>query len=127
MWQLANQYPDIVTVEVAAISTEGRNVTGIRISSGGNVAKPIILLDGGIHAREWIAPAMAVYMIHELVENTANRHLLNSVDWHVIPVVNPDGYEYTHTTVSEQNGTITDRRDLLNNHNLPGTFLEENS
>ncbi|XP_034255172.1 carboxypeptidase B-like [Thrips palmi] len=62
-------------------------------------AKPGIFIDAGIHAREWIAPATALYIIHQLVENaTHTAKLTNDVDWHILPLMNPDGYEYCHTT-----------------------------
>lgn len=38
-------------------------------------------------------------MLEQLVENEANRNLLEGVDWYLLPVLNPDGYEFTHTTV----------------------------
>lgn len=42
-----------------------------------------------------------LYLLHQLVENSAaNLELLRNVDWVVVPVVNPDGYVYTHTKVS---------------------------
>ena len=82
-------------------SFEGRVMTVIKISSGGSGKRPAILIDAGIHAREWIAPTMALYIIQQLVENnTANSNLTGGVDWFILPVVNPDGYEYSHTTVS---------------------------
>ena len=72
----------------------------IKISSGGNGNRPAILIDAGIHAREWIAPAMALYIIQQLVENNAaNSDLTDGVDWFIIPVLNPDGYEYSRNTV----------------------------
>lgn len=30
--------------------------------------KPAVWLDGGAHAREWVAPAVATWMLHALVE-----------------------------------------------------------
>ena len=47
-----------------------------------------------MHAREWISPAVATYLMHELQKDTG---LLNKMDFYVMPVVNPDGYEYSHT------------------------------
>lgn len=72
----------------------------VRISANPLANNPIIFIDGGIHAREWIAPAVVTYIIQELVENENNRYMIENVDWVFIPVVNPDGYEYTHTDVS---------------------------
>jgi murein tripeptide amidase MpaA len=52
----------------------------------------------GIHAREWIAPAVATYMIRELVENFwKHEDILCNVNHHFLPVANPDGYAYSHT------------------------------
>uniref|UniRef100_A0A915NU04 Peptidase M14 carboxypeptidase A domain-containing protein n=1 Tax=Meloidogyne floridensis TaxID=298350 RepID=A0A915NU04_9BILA len=59
--------------------------------------KPIFLLDGGIHAREWIAPAVALNVINAFINNPKWRSLLDHIDVHIIPVLNPDGYEYTWT------------------------------
>lgn len=72
---------------------------GLKISYN-HKPKPIILIDAGIHAREWIAPAVVLYIIHQLVENSDNAKLIENVDWIVIPSLNPDGYEYSHTTVN---------------------------
>ena len=95
-------YPQLVTLESIGKSYQGRDMVVIKISSGGNGTRPVILVDGGIHAREWVAPAMALYIINQLVEkNAANSALTDAVDWYILPVLNPDGYEYSHTNVSE--------------------------
>lgn len=53
----------------------------------------------GIHAREWVAPAMALYLINRLVSDPEARNReLNGIDWYVLPVVNPDGYEFTRSS-----------------------------
>lgn len=96
---LAKAYPKRVTVKTVGRSYEKRDMKVITIANGDGVAnKKVILVDGGIHAREWIAPAGVLYMISQLVENySANANLLKNYDWVILPVVNPDGYEYTHT------------------------------
>lgn len=45
----------------------------------------------GFHAREWISPALATYIIKQIVEEPANAKLLNNIDWYIMPVANPDG------------------------------------
>ena len=52
-----------------------------------------------IHAREWIANAVATYQIKELLENDAvDSTYLDNLNIYILPMANPDGYEYSHTT-----------------------------
>lgn len=89
-------------MESLGLSYENREMLVIKISSGGGEHRPEVLVDAGIHAREWIAPAMALYIINQLVENNAtNSDLTDGVDWFIVPVLNPDGYEYSHNTVRD--------------------------
>ena len=54
----------------------------------------------GIHAREWIANAVATYIIRELVENyEENKDIVDNLNIHVLPMANPDGYEYSRSSV----------------------------
>ena len=51
----------------------------------------------GIHAREWITPATLTYMINELIDNPLKYDcILNDFDFYFIPLMNPDGYVYSH-------------------------------
>lgn len=51
----------------------------------------------GIHAREWISTATVLYIINELVENRDSLEKeFSDVDFHIVPLMNPDGYEYSH-------------------------------
>ncbi len=54
----------------------------------------------GIHAREWIAPITALYVVDRLVEafRSGSDSDVTAVDWYIMPMLNPDGYEYSHTT-----------------------------
>nr|XP_022916572.1 zinc carboxypeptidase-like [Onthophagus taurus] len=92
---LAEQYPDNVEVGTFGTSSEGRSMSYIKI--GNNPGNPTIVMDAGIHAREWISPATALYIIEQLVENQDYAYLSENINWLIVPVLNPDGYEYTHT------------------------------
>ena len=66
--------------------------------TGGHVT-PILLsdwTDGGIHAREWISPAVALWTLHAVL---ADPRMVDSLDWFLHPVVNPDGFTFTHEHV----------------------------
>lgn len=53
-------------------------------------------MDGGIHAREWIAPAVATFLVQQLVEyEHEHPDLTQLLDWHFLPVMNPDGYRWS--------------------------------
>lgn len=75
--------------------------------SNGNAKNKAIWIDGGIHAREWISPASVTYIVNDLVENWDEQpqHIRN-INWYVLPVHNPDGYEYTHRTGKCRGGTV---------------------
>ena len=49
--------------------------------------------------REWISPAVATFLIDTYAENWSEQSdEIQNIDWYFLPVMNPDGYEYTHTT-----------------------------
>lgn len=96
--QLALDYPALVTVSTIGQSYENRTMKIIRISTG-TTPKPVFFVEAGMHAREWISPALSLYIINQLVENPDNRGLLEDLDWVVLPSLNPDGYEFTWTSV----------------------------
>ena len=85
-----------MTIEVIGKSYEGRDQRVVKICQDGCGAKNIMYIEGGIHAREWMSPAVVTYMINELTVNAANNaDMLDNLDWYILPVTNPDGYEYT--------------------------------
>ncbi|CAH8618245.1 unnamed protein product [Schistosoma rodhaini] len=81
-------------VEDFGYTAEGRPMKGVMISS--DSTRPIIWIDAGIHAREWIAPATALSIINKLMR-PSGQTLLKHFQFFIVPVVNPDGYEYTRT------------------------------
>lgn len=55
-----------------------------------------ILIDGGMHGREWCTISTALYCASQLTEHfDANKDLLDVFDFVIVPIVNADGYEYS--------------------------------
>lgn len=93
-----------------------------KVSTNPEANNPIILIDGGIHAREWIAPAVVLYVLQQLVENEENSALLDGIDWYLLPVLNPDGYEFSHTTVKTPRPIIS----ILTTITILDSLVEKN-
>jgi len=101
---LASTYPAITKlIPSIGKSLEGRDIPAIIISASGfnNATIKRIFWQGGQHAREWIGPATVMYQIVQLLENYGSDPLVTSflqnMEFVVVPMSNPDGYEYAHT------------------------------
>ncbi|KAK5640388.1 hypothetical protein RI129_011199 [Pyrocoelia pectoralis] len=95
---LESKYSGIVKLIVGGESYEGRQILGVHVSfKPGNKAA---MIEGGIHAREWITPATVTYILDQFLSSTdpAIRAVAESRDWYIFPSINPDGYVYSHTT-----------------------------
>ncbi|XP_037882188.1 zinc carboxypeptidase-like [Glossina fuscipes] len=77
-------------------SYEGRLIRGLRLSF--KPGRKTIFIESNIHAREWITSAACTYLIMELLysRDPDVRELAESVDWWIIPVLNVDGFVYSH-------------------------------
>ncbi|CAK1550462.1 unnamed protein product [Leptosia nina] len=94
---LAEKYPDLVTVINAGLSYEGKQIKYVRISTTRFevLYKPVIFIDAAVHAREWVTPPVALYLIHKLVVDVTDKDLVENIDWIILPMANPDGYDYS--------------------------------
>jgi hypothetical protein len=93
---LAQTYPNLITMETLIYSPGGRRIYALRISNGVFGQKPIVAMEGGMHAREWASPPTVLYLIHKIIEDPVYRsELLANVDWLIVPMQNPDGYEHS--------------------------------
>jgi len=108
LFRLQCRYPRLIDIVTEGYSFEGRPLYIVKISENVQYSsqsnfdfKPIIWLDGGIHAREWISVATIMQFIKKLLEGfPKNREifkLLRFNTFYLVPVFNPDGYVYTFT------------------------------
>jgi hypothetical protein len=105
---LVDQYPNISRVYDIGDSWEktvgiaDRDILAIKISD--NVTnedddEPDILFMGGIHAREWISVEVPFYLAKYLLAlygtDQKVKQLVDSREIWIVPLVNPDGLEYS--------------------------------
>lgn len=115
MDELADEYPDITEIEVMGGTAEGRQIRGIRVTNEehlGQETLPVIFLTAGASARDWIATMAALNVIHELVEHYEDfGPIVDNLEWFIIPVANPDGYEFSRTEgVIKQHKIVVENR-----------------
>ncbi len=94
----AAAHPDMVSVFTVGTSLEGRAIKGVRITKA-PAGSPGVLFNGTQHAREWASTMSTMYIADQLIArygvDARVTALLDRAWIDVIPVVNPDGYEYT--------------------------------
>ena len=99
--QLASGAPELATVFEVGTSHEGRTMWGISITAPGDTTnRKRILFNGCQHAREWIAVMVPVYIAEHLIESWYDdpevQSFLETTEIIIVPIVNPDGYEFTY-------------------------------
>ncbi|CAG9537106.1 unnamed protein product [Cercopithifilaria johnstoni] len=106
LYQLNAAYQDRIIVRTIGLTHERRPIKLITIGKPRNFPKAGIWIDGGIHAREWVSPATVLYIIDQLVTqydiNPQIQRLVDEMDWFIVPLLNPDGYEYTRSSTNPE-------------------------
>eukprot|EP00658_Telonema_sp_P-2_P032791 TRINITY_DN24195_c0_g1_i3.p1 TRINITY_DN24195_c0_g1~~TRINITY_DN24195_c0_g1_i3.p1 ORF type:complete len:419 (+),score=83.35 TRINITY_DN24195_c0_g1_i3:79-1335(+) len=101
--ELATAHPNHMKLIASIGETgEGRKIPVVVISPDGqsSAARTQIWISGGQHAREWAAPSTVMRIVKELAaayKSGEHGDDLAQLEFHVAPVLNPDGYEYSHT------------------------------
>lgn len=89
-----------VHVDTIGRSTEGRPLLAVKVGARDDAAtRPNVLFLATYHAREWIATEVALRLLRHLARPAGTDARVDSLvarrDIWIVPVVNPDGYEYT--------------------------------
>ncbi|MEA2450947.1 MAG: hypothetical protein QOG63_2879 [Thermoleophilaceae bacterium] len=102
---LAVKYPGIIKEKIIGHSVTGQPIPAYKITANArrvtDGARPAVLYDSTQHAREWIATEVERRLFRYFVRHRKNadvKHLLRTTELWFVPVVNPDGYDYTFTS-----------------------------
>lgn len=114
--QLAADHPDLVQPLTLPLTTpEGRRLRGIEITTNPAAladGKPVFLMLGLHHAREWPSGEMSMEFAYDLLEGYGKDRritdLVNRVRTIVIPVVNADGFAVSRTAAETFDARVVD-------------------
>jgi carboxypeptidase T len=102
--QIELAHSDVAKVYKIGQSIEGRDILALKISDKPAVeepSEPEVLYMGCHHAREWISVEMPLHLANYLVNNYGTdpniTRLVNERQTWIVPIVNPDGLEYSQT------------------------------
>ncbi|KAK0424097.1 hypothetical protein QR680_008501 [Steinernema hermaphroditum] len=107
MNEIERNYPNMAKVFTLGVTYEGRAIKGIKIGSPvTDTSKRIVWIDGGMHAREWAAIHTALWFIDQLIANYGVdpqiTGYVDTLNFYITPVVNPDGFEYSRSEANPQ-------------------------
>jgi hypothetical protein len=111
--QLAEQYPDIIKLEIIGYSNDERPIFVMQLTENVSeidtaetyVEKYHISIEGGIHSRENVAPVMLLKMVETYAMDYYDNSVISSINmedelkhfvFHFIPLSNPDGYDFAN-------------------------------
>jgi len=94
----------IAKVNSIGVSVEGRQIWAVKISDEPSVNEedePDVLFVGLHHAREWISAEVPYYLAVNLIQayqsDESVKTLIDNSEIWIVPVLNPDGLEYSRT------------------------------
>ncbi len=130
--ELNNKYPNITSLYTIGKSNEGRDLWVMIVSDQPLIheaGEPEVKYIGNIHGDESVGRECLVLFIEYLCINYGKNdyitQLVNNVRIHILPTMNPDGFEYEYKQVKHAQGEgrlNANKIDL--NRNFPKVELE---
>jgi hypothetical protein len=106
MYELARRYPGVTKLVKLGTTYQGREILALKVTQGArgerDGRRPSVLFSSVQHAREWIASETNRRLMYHYIEGWAAEDpkivkLLQSTELWFVPIMNPDGYQYTFT------------------------------
>jgi hypothetical protein len=106
---MANRFPNIVKERVIGRSLLGQEIPAYKVTLNAkrvaDGARPAVLYNSTQHAREWIATEVERRLFSYVLRRSDDpemARILRTTELWFIPVVNPDGYDYTFTSAANR-------------------------
>ena len=140
MYTLARRYPGVTKLVKIGTTGKGREILALKVTQGARGQKdgkrPAVLFSATQHAREWIATEVDRRLMYHYIQGWAADDpaivkLLQKTELWFVPVMNPDGYQYTFTDErlwrknlrdNDGDGQITNSDGVDPNRNYPEHF-----
>src|SRR3954470_7317705 len=104
MYALARDNPQITKLVKIGTTLNGRDILALKVTQGArdkpDGSRPSVLFSATQHAREWIATEIDRRLMYHYIRgwrenNKQIKDLLKGTELWFVPVMNPDGYQYT--------------------------------
>ncbi|XP_042833354.1 carboxypeptidase A4 isoform X2 [Panthera tigris] len=101
MDSIAGDFPDLASRVKIGHSFENRSMYVLKFGTAEGGRRPAVWLNAGIHSREWISVATAIWTARKIASDYGKdptiTSILEKMDIFLLPVANPDGYVYTQS------------------------------
>jgi len=117
--RLADEYPNLIRLETAGQSVQGRELWYVVISDNAQTEEPEpkFIYHANMHGDEVVGRELMIYLIRHMAAEYGRdariTQIINNVQLFVMPSMNPDGFEL---------GRRTNARNYDINRNLPDRF-----
>ena len=96
--EFVEEHPLNTSLRLLGSTPEKRSVWALKLGPRSDTPRPKVAIIAGQHAREWIAPQVALAAIRSMLEDPAQSEILQTFEVWVVPLSNPDGYDYSLST-----------------------------
>src|SRR6185436_7166337 len=106
MHALAKKNPSVTKLVKIGTTLQGREILALKVTQGArgqrDGSRPAVLFSATQHAREWIATEIDRRLMYHYINGWKHndkqiKELLKTTELWFVPVMNPDGYQYTFT------------------------------
>ena len=101
----AARFPRLAKLVTVGTTLRGVPIQAVKVTTNARALpdgrRPAVIYLGGQHAREWITPEMTRRLLHHVLDGYGTdptlTKLVDTTELWFLPVVNPDGYDFTFT------------------------------